>query len=64
MDPKGKMGLRSARVKAAREESEKLKEAEMEVDGEAPREESAEIQSPKRKVSDSGRIRRNPRLRV
>ena len=32
------------------EKSELLKEAEMEVDGEAPQEESAEIHSPKRKV--------------
>ena len=50
VDPKGKMGHRSARVKPAREESEKLKEAEVEVDGEVLQEESAEIQSPKRKV--------------
>ena len=50
MDPIGKMDHRSARVKTAREESEKLKEAEMEVDGEVPQEASAEIQSPKRKV--------------
>ena len=49
-DPKGKMGHRSARTKAAREESEKLTEAEMEVDGEVLREKGAEIQSPKRKV--------------
>ena len=35
MDPKRKMGHRSARTKAAREESEKLKETEMEVDGES-----------------------------
>ena len=36
--------------KAAREESEKPKEAGMEVDGEVPQEESVEIQSPKRNV--------------
>ena len=34
VDPKGKMGHRSARAKAAKEESEKLKEAEMKVGGE------------------------------
>ena len=34
VDPKGKMCHRSARTQAARVESEKLKEAEMEVDGE------------------------------
>ena len=35
VDPKGKTGHRSTRVKtAAREDSGKLKEAEMEVDGE------------------------------
>ena len=45
VDPKGEMDHRSAWVKAARGEVEKLKEAEM-----APQEESAEIQSPKRKV--------------
>ena len=45
-----KMGRRSARVKAARKESEKLKEVETEVDGEVPQEEGAEIQSSKRKV--------------
>ena len=50
VDPKWKVGHRSARVKAAREESEKLKEAEMEVDGEVPQGESAAIQTPKRKV--------------
>ena len=33
-----------------KDESEKLKEAEMEVDGKVRQEESAEIQSPKRKV--------------
>ena len=44
------MGHRSDRTKAARDESYMLKEAEMEVDGEMPQEERAEIQSPKRKV--------------
>ena len=44
------MGHRSAETKVARKESEKLKEAEMEVDGKVPQEESVEIQSPKRKV--------------
>ena len=58
VDPKGKMGHRSARTKIAREEGEKPKEAEMKVDGGVPQEESVEIQSPKKK-SDSGRIRRN-----
>ena len=38
--PKMKMGHRSARTKVEREESEKPKEAEMEVDGEVPQEES------------------------
>ena len=51
VDPAGKMGQRSARTKAARERSKKLKEAEMEKDGEVPQEESVEIRSPKRKVS-------------
>ena len=50
VDLKGKVGHKSARVKTAREESEKLKEAEMEVDGEVPQGESAEIQSTTRKV--------------
>ena len=45
------MGRRSARAKAAIEEREKLEEAGMEVDGEVPQEESAEIQSPIRKVT-------------
>ena len=44
------MGHRTARTKAPRVEREKLKEAEKEVDGEVPQEESAEIQSPKRKL--------------
>ena len=48
--PKGEMGHRSDRTRAAREESYMLKEAEMEVDGEMPQEGRAEIQSPKRKV--------------
>ena len=52
----GEMGHRSARVKAAREERGKLKEAEMEVDREmevdagVSQAESAERYSPKRKV--------------
>ena len=50
VDRKGKMGHKSARTKVAREESEKPKEPEMEVDGDAPQEESFEIQSQKRKV--------------
>ena len=58
VDSKGKMGYRSARVKAARKESEKLKKAEMEVDGEVPQEESFETRSQK------GRIRRDARLRA
>ena len=45
VDPKGKMGYRSV----VRVESEKPKEAEMEVDGDVPQEESFEIQSQKRK---------------
>ena len=36
VDPKGKMGHRSARTTIAREESEKPKEAEMKVAGEVP----------------------------
>ena len=36
--------------KVSHEESEKPKEAEMEMDGDVPQEESVEIQSPKRKV--------------
>ena len=50
VDPKGKTGHRSARTKVAREESEKPKEAELEVDGDVPQEESVESRSPKRKV--------------
>ena len=50
VDPKGKMDHRSARTKFAREESEKPKEAEMDVDGAVRQEASVEIQSPKRKV--------------
>ena len=49
MDPQGKMGCRSP-WKAAREEREILKEADMEVGGDMPQEESVEIQRPKRKV--------------
>ena len=44
------MGHRLAGTTAAREKSEKLKEADMEVDGEVPQEESVEIRSPERKV--------------
>ena len=55
--PSGEMGCRSPRFKAVREESEKLKEAQMEVNGEVSKEESAAIQSPKN-PSDAGRIRR------
>ena len=44
------MGHRSDRAQVTREESEKLKEAEMEVDGEVPQEDNAELQSPKSKV--------------
>ena len=44
------MGHKSDRTKVTREESETLKEADMEVDGEVPQEENAEIQGPKRKV--------------
>ena len=44
------MGHRSDRTKAARDESYMLKEADMEVDGEMPQEERAEIQTPRRKV--------------
>ena len=47
MDSRGEMGYRSPRLKAAREE--RKKEVEMELDGEAPQVENAEIQSPKGK---------------
>ena len=50
VDPKGKMGRRSARTKVAREESAKPKEAQMEVDGDVGQEASVEIQSQKREV--------------
>ena len=67
MDPNGKRDYRSARTKITKEESEEPKEAEtekhqkkMEVGEAALHEASAEIRSPK---SDSGRIRRNARLR-
>ena len=50
VDPKGKMGHRSARTKIAREECEKPNEADMERDGEVLQDESFHIQSPKRKV--------------
>ena len=50
VDPQGEMGRRSARVKAAKMERGDWKEGEMEVDGEAPQRESAEMQSPERKV--------------
>ena len=50
VDPKGEMGYQPPRLKAAREEREKLKEAEMEMDGEMPQEESSESQISKRKV--------------
>ena len=45
VNPKGEMGYRSLRWKAAKEEREKLKEAEMEMDGEMHQKESPEIQS-------------------
>ena len=63
VDPKGKIGHRSARTKVTKEESEKPTEAEMEVvDGAVPQEASVDIQSLK-KESDSGRIGRDERLR-
>ena len=46
VDPQGEVGHKSDRAKVTREEKVKLKEAEMEVDGEAPQRESAETQSP------------------
>ena len=59
--PKGEMVYRSPLWKAAREEREKLKEAAMEVDSETHKEESAKIQSPKKK-GNPVRIGRNTRL--
>ena len=50
VDPKGEVGHRSDRTKASREEKERLKEDETEVDGDAPQGKSAERQSLKRKV--------------
>ena len=57
MDPKGKAGRWSARTKTTKEESEEPKGADnekqeenMEVDEATTHEESAEVQSPKRKV--------------
>ena len=50
VDPKGEVGRRSDRTKAAREEKERLKEDEMEVDGDAPQGKRAEIQPPERTV--------------
>ena len=50
VDPKRKMGHKSARAKNAYEESEKPKEAEMEVYHAVPQEASVEIQSRKRNV--------------
>ena len=50
VDPKEKMGHRSARTKKTYEESEELKEAEMEVDDAVPQEAGAGIQSSKGKV--------------
>ena len=49
VDPKGKMGHRSARTKVTKEESEKPKEAEMEVDGAVPQEASVLMKSKVRK---------------
>ena len=50
VDPKGEVGHRSDRTKVAREEKEKLKEDEMEVDVDAPQGESAEVKSTKENV--------------
>ena len=50
VDPKRKMGHRSARTNITKEESEEPKGAEMEVDDAVPQEASVEIQCPKRKV--------------
>ena len=50
MDPQRGDGQQVTLVEATREERETLEEAELEVDGEAPQVENAEIQSPKRKV--------------
>ena len=50
VDPKEKMGHRSARTEVAREDGEKPKEAEMEVDGDVPQEASVEIQCLERKL--------------
>ena len=50
VDPKGKMGHRSARTKITNDGNEKRKEADMEVDDAVPQEASVAIQSPKRKV--------------
>ena len=50
-------------LKAAREESEKPKETEIEMDGDVvPQEESRNPKSEKK--SDSGRMRRDARLRA
>ena len=63
MEPKGEVGHKSDRTKVTREEKEKLKEDEMEVDVDAPQGESVETKSSKEE-GDSSRIRRNPRLRL
>ena len=63
LDPKGKMGQKSDCGKVTRVEKEKLKEDEMNMDVDAPQEESAETKSPKWKVirveSEPGRSRGN-----
>ena len=47
MEPQGKMGHKSDRAKVTREETEKLKEDEMEVDVDAPQGESLETKAQK-----------------
>ena len=60
VDPKGEIGCRSTRTKAARKERETLKEAEMELHGMERRHKVRVLNS---KVhSDSRRIRRDARL--
>ena len=62
-DPKGETRHRSARTKTVREEREKQKKVEMEVDDEAPQEASVKSEV-RKKESNLGGIRRDAGLRT
>ena len=58
VNPEGESGHRHARAKMARKERENQTSMKKKVNGKAPKDEGAQVQSPKKK-SDSGGSRRN-----